>query len=1042
MAFNSNINHLYNPKNQPPAELVDGFVVRLRLFERLYQEIANSDMSYPEQHFLIVGKRGMGKTTLLLRLAYEIERHPQLRKWLLPLVFNEEEYGIRRLYNLWERIIELLIEKDAKLRSLARAQQQLSSLHPQDADYEKQLFQIIESTLEEQEKKMILFVDNLGEMFQKFNEQEAHRLRKILQTSSTLRIIGASSMVLESFYEYNYPFYEFFKVERLHGLQAQEARDLLFYLSDKHGQEQVKRIVENQPGRVESLRRLAGGVIRTMILLFEIFIDEASNTALQDLESILDRVTPLYKHRMDGLPGPQQELVEIIALNWDAMSIEEMQRSTRLGLTEIEEALQALSRFEIIRKILTTDQRYLYQLEERFFNIWFLMRHGRRGDKRRVLWLVRFLEEWCDEAELEARVNRQIQKMQEGAMPTQAAFLLSEALAHTRQLSQAKQHELLKATRLFLEQKNSQYLAQLSQSDVDLHQRALVYFENGKVELALHLFLSMRDPDQLLIGRCYLALENLHQAEETLLQAMKKGRIHALLPLGQVYKQQFFYEPSEAYFLEALKFGETLALAELVDLYKQQGLYEKAILYSLQAAQQGLDWGYKELATLHRRLGDYEKAKEYAKIAVEKGQPQALEQLVEIYLQQGEAELGKQYFLEASKDQVKALIHLSKLYRTEQRYDRAEEFLIQAHQQGAPEALLQLGLLYKIQGHYDKAEEFLLKASEIPEIEAFYHLGNLYRVQGRYEEAEQHYLFATEANHLEATADLGRFYLDHQQADKAQQYLLLASERGHVEALTDLGDLYLKKGKVNQAEASFKKAIQKGNVNAYNVLGLLYLAQKKFDEAEVQFKTAAKQGVTKAIGNLGFFYHELQHFEKAEEYYLQSLELIKEPLTINNLAFLYYETQQKRTKALELSAEAYRLNNEPATRLTYAKILAWNENFQQSYSVAQDFLYDEKYLTRYLPYFQDYLLLLMAKKQFAFLTDYFESEQAGPLQLKDRLKPLYFALLYHQQEDQPNAFLRMGPELQETVQEILDKVKEMERQYSTVPTPPPDPTDS
>ena len=48
-------------------------------------------MEHPEQHFLIEGKRGMGKTTLLLRLSYEIENDAKLSEWLIPLVFNEED---------------------------------------------------------------------------------------------------------------------------------------------------------------------------------------------------------------------------------------------------------------------------------------------------------------------------------------------------------------------------------------------------------------------------------------------------------------------------------------------------------------------------------------------------------------------------------------------------------------------------------------------------------------------------------------------------------------------------------------------------------------------------------------------------------------------------------------------------------------------------------------------------------------------------------------------------------------------------------------
>ena len=68
---------IYNPQNQDRQQLIDSFVVRIKTFKKLFKEISSADMKYPEQHYLILGKRGMGKTTLLLRLAYEVEKKPQ-----------------------------------------------------------------------------------------------------------------------------------------------------------------------------------------------------------------------------------------------------------------------------------------------------------------------------------------------------------------------------------------------------------------------------------------------------------------------------------------------------------------------------------------------------------------------------------------------------------------------------------------------------------------------------------------------------------------------------------------------------------------------------------------------------------------------------------------------------------------------------------------------------------------------------------------------------------------------------------------------------
>ncbi|MCB9331560.1 MAG: hypothetical protein H6574_10785 [Lewinellaceae bacterium] len=105
-------------------------------------------MEVPEQHYLILGRRGMGKTTLLLRLAYEIENDPALNSWLIPIVFNEEEYGIRRLFNLWERVMALLEQQHPDFRFEESEIQELSAQHPEDDAFERALFARLESELQ------------------------------------------------------------------------------------------------------------------------------------------------------------------------------------------------------------------------------------------------------------------------------------------------------------------------------------------------------------------------------------------------------------------------------------------------------------------------------------------------------------------------------------------------------------------------------------------------------------------------------------------------------------------------------------------------------------------------------------------------------------------------------------------------------------------------------------------------------------------------------------------------------------------------------
>ncbi len=177
---------------------------------------------------------------------------------------------------------------------------------------------------------MILFIDHIDEMLNKFSRKEHHRLREVFIDSAELRVIGASSVSLEFHYDYGKPFYQFFRMPQLKGLTMDETKTLLLKLGEHYKRERVRNIVKNQPGRVEALRRITGGVIRTIVILFEIFVDDTNGNAFLDLEKILDSVTPLYKHRMDKLSAQQQEIVDFVALKWDAVSTGEIAQKTKL----------------------------------------------------------------------------------------------------------------------------------------------------------------------------------------------------------------------------------------------------------------------------------------------------------------------------------------------------------------------------------------------------------------------------------------------------------------------------------------------------------------------------------------------------------------------------------------------------------------------------------------------------------------------------------------------------------------------------------------
>lgn len=403
---------LYNPDRKNKQEFLDEFVVRHWQFKEIFDDVSTDDMKYPGQHYMLLGQRGSGKTTLLWRLKYAIEDNEYLNKWVIPVMFSEEQYNISQVVNIWEYIAEYLEDAHNFLGISADMQR-----YADKKDFEEIALDILIKYLDRYKKKVVLLIDNVGDLLDKLDRLEIFRLREILQTIPHMRLIAASSAVLDGILDYQQPFFEFFKMVPLMGLSYDESTALLKKLAEMHGEtEKIEKIIKETPSRIETLRTLSGGLPRTIALLFQVFMDDEHGNAVNDLEKILDAVTPLYKHRMDDLPAQQQKIIDAVARNWEAVSVKELTQKLRLESKVISAQLRQLERIDIIEKRTTKTKNHLYLLRERFFNIWYLMRYGRKEDRQRVIWLVKFLELWCDKGEIERRIISYVGQVKDGKL--------------------------------------------------------------------------------------------------------------------------------------------------------------------------------------------------------------------------------------------------------------------------------------------------------------------------------------------------------------------------------------------------------------------------------------------------------------------------------------------------------------------------------------------------------------------------------------------------------------------------------------------------
>ncbi|WP_257325189.1 NACHT domain-containing protein [Pseudoalteromonas rhizosphaerae] len=607
----------YTPDEIDEKEFLAKFVVRNHDFDDIFDDIKNSDYTVPSQHFIIVGQRGQGKTTLLRKIKLAVQAEPTLADFLIPIKFSEEQYQIRSLSRLWEEIADYLqctAEDD-----LATIHDDMES-HFDDADYELKSFSYLEKSVKAKNKKLLLLIDNIDELLGKLKEKEQRRLREILLTSPTLKIIGGSTKMLEQHFDYGKPFYEFFKIIKLTGLNKQECFDFLASMGDEQQKKKIASIIKNTPERIETLRRLTGGVPRTIVMLFDIFVDDGGN-AFDDLLKILDDATPLYKHRMDDLPDTLQDITHTIAMNWDGISTKDIAKKTRLESKTVSAQIKQLeTKYGIVESI-SIGKNKIYKIEERFFNIWYLMRFGRKKDRQKVEWLVNFLTSWCNPADLERRAKNFMTAIRGGKIHDSYVYHMCEALSYAG-LDINTEHEMKESTKTYLTSKKSSFVNDLSASDREIIKEAWQLTYENKIDEAIKLLIkSQKNSANVLgaIGHLYHEKKLYLEAEEYYLQAITKGSSYTLVNLGYLYQDQQQFNKAEERYLQALELNEKNALLHLGFLYQEQQLFDKAKTCYIQAIDADVEDSIMQLASLYFQLGnEHEKALELTKTAYEK----------------------------------------------------------------------------------------------------------------------------------------------------------------------------------------------------------------------------------------------------------------------------------------------------------------------------------------------------------------------------------------------------------------------------------------
>jgi len=397
----------HNPDLLDRDALVDGFVARLPLFTALMDALRGQSL----QHFALIGARGMGKTTILRRLKVGIDEDPELSARWLPVGFPEEQYNVQHLSDFWLNALGSISESlesrgSPDARGIA---EQINVIQPLDeARRVSAAIEALKAYSRRISRGLVLLVDGVGRVWDRLSEPERWALRAAL-SDGRIVLIAANETSHKSLTDYGSAFYEFFRIETLRPLGSEELRTTLRVLAERADTPDVLRMIADDPGRIEAMRRLTGGNPRAAVLVHRVLARSEERTIADDVLALLDSCTPYYKARVEALSVQAQPIFDAVALQWAPATAASVARRTRLASKQVSAQMGRLVSDGVLETIELTGRRVGYQIAERLWNIWYLMRASTRA-RRKLIWLAELLHEMYGGAKLRERARALLDK--------------------------------------------------------------------------------------------------------------------------------------------------------------------------------------------------------------------------------------------------------------------------------------------------------------------------------------------------------------------------------------------------------------------------------------------------------------------------------------------------------------------------------------------------------------------------------------------------------------------------------------------------------
>ena len=381
----------YNPGFLLDDELVTSFCVRTQEFESIIEMLREcTGSSIP--HRIVIGPRGSGKTSLLLRVAAEVRRDADLQSGMFPIVFAEESYEVATAGEFWlECLSRLAIQAPCREGGpdLRRTVEDLRAIRD-DRTLGDRCLGALQDFSDREGKRLVLMVENLDMMFRDMSDPDAGwRLRHTLQTDPRIILLASATSRFDEIDNPANALYDLFTICMLRPLDTNECAVLWESVSGRC----------SPPETIRSLEILTGGSPRLLAIVARFGTGLSFRELMADLLDLVDDHTEYFKGHIESLPAQERRVYLTLADLWKPATTREIADRSRLDTSKCSAQLTRLIERGVVQVAGGTARRKQYYLTERLYNIYYLLRRS-RGSDRLIEVLVRFMDSYYSPRDL------------------------------------------------------------------------------------------------------------------------------------------------------------------------------------------------------------------------------------------------------------------------------------------------------------------------------------------------------------------------------------------------------------------------------------------------------------------------------------------------------------------------------------------------------------------------------------------------------------------------------------------------------------------